>query len=74
MKPPLSDAQSVEPGRLMAGEYLGAKVDADAVHRLMVSETSALRPSVDLTEETDGLSPYSHLLAEGVRWARDASR
>lgn len=69
MKPPIPDSYWVVPGKLLAGEYPGAKLDADALQRLKSFSASGVTSFVDLTEESEGLSPYSSLL-DGAKWMR----
>lgn len=70
MRPPIPDSYWVEPGQLLAGEYPGAKVDAAATPRLAAFAEAGVTSFVDLTEETEGLSPYGSLLRDGTRSAR----
>ena len=70
MKPPIADSYWVEEGRLLGGEYPGARLEADAVPRLTAFGRSGITSFIDLTERGEGLSPYSHLLAAGMRWER----
>jgi protein-tyrosine phosphatase len=70
MRPPIPDAYWVVPGRLLAGEYPGAKLDEDALPRLAAFAAAGVMSFVDLTEEREGLTPYARLLAPGTRWLR----
>ena len=69
MRPPIADSYWVVPGKLLAGEYPGAKLDADADPRLAAFTAAGITSFVDLTEEIEGLTPYSRLL-EGARCER----
>ena len=73
MKGPIPDSYWVEPGRLLAGEYPGASVEADALPRLAAFAAAGVTSYVDLTEEGE-LTPYSSLLPDGVRYRRMAIR
>ena len=54
---------------LLAGEYPGAKVDADAEPRLAAFTAAGITSFVDLTEESEGLTAYSPFL-DGARCKR----
>jgi rhodanese/phosphatase family protein len=71
---PIPDSYWVEPGRLLAGEYPGAQLDADARLRLEKFAETGMTSFVDLTEVDEGLAPYEHLLPDGARYRRLAVR
>ncbi len=63
MAPPIPDSYWVVPGRLLAGEYPGARLEREArvkLRRLLVAGVTFF---LDLTEE-DELAPYAGLVAE----------
>ena len=74
MKRPIPDCYWVEHGRLLAGEYPGAKLDGDALQKLARFGAARITSFVDLTEEDEGLSPYETLLKPGLRYMRHAIR
>lgn len=51
------------PGCLLAGEYPGAKKDAEARRKLSLFLSAGFTFYLDLTEESE-LEPYAHLLQE----------
>jgi hypothetical protein len=53
----------VEPGRLLAGEYPGAKQEDEARQKLKTFISCGVTFFLDLTEESE-LVPYSHLLSD----------
>lgn len=61
--PPIPDAYWVVPGRLLAGEYPGAKADPAARHKLRLFLDAGVTFFLDLTE-ADELAPYATLLQE----------
>lgn len=61
--PPIPDSYWVIPGRLLAGEYPGAREDMDARRKLRRFLDAGITFFLDLTEEGE-LVPYAHLLAE----------
>jgi hypothetical protein len=67
---PIPDSYWVEPGRLLAGEYPGARTDEGALPRLEAFAGAGITSFVDLTEADEELSPYDGLLAPGVRYRR----
>lgn len=69
MRPPIPDSYWVVPGQLLAGEYPGAKLAADAEPRLAAFTAAGITSFVDLTEESEGLSLYSPLIG-GARCKR----
>jgi protein-tyrosine phosphatase len=54
----------VEPDRLLAGEYPGAPTRTKAITKLRLLADAGVDTIIDLTEDVDGLEPYSHLLDE----------
>ena len=53
----------VEPGRLLAGEYPGARTPKEASEKLrLLIETAMIDSIVDLTTPADGLAPYREAL------------
>jgi hypothetical protein len=61
----IQDTYWVEPDRLMAGEYPGAKDDEEARCKLRWLLSQGIDYWLDLTEAGEGgLKPYAHLLAE----------
>lgn len=65
--PPIPDAYWVEPGRLLAGEYPGAKTEAEARRKLRRFLDAGIAFFLDLTEEGE-LPPYAALLQEEASW------
>lgn len=72
--PPIPDSYWVECGRLLAGEYPGARLDADATPRLDLFAGAGVTSFVDLTEEREGLTAYAPLVAERIRLVRHPIR
>lgn len=72
--PPIPDCYWVEPGRLLAGEYPGARLEEQARARLRALAEAGVTAFVDLTEDDEGLSPYQGLLESGLRYARQSIR
>lgn len=70
MRPPIPDSYWVERGRLLAGEYPGAQLAADAQPRLRAFAAAGVTSFVDLTEELERLTAYAPLVAEGIRVER----
>ncbi len=62
-QPPIPDAYWVVPGRLLAGEYPGAKMDAEARRKLRLFLGAGVNFFLDLTEEAE-LAPYAPALRE----------
>lgn len=60
---PISDSYWVEPGRLLAGEYPGARSRQEARQKLAQFLGAGITFFVDLTVEGE-LKPYADLLAE----------
>ena len=69
MKPPIADSYWVVPGKVLSGEYPGAKLEADALPRLAAFKAAGITAFVDLTEESEGLTAYAPLL-DGARCLR----
>ena len=68
---PVPDSYWVEPGRLLAGAYPGARDEDDARVRLARFREAGVTVFVDLTEEGEyGMAPYGPLLADGIRTVR----
>lgn len=61
--PPIPDSYWVVPGRLLAGEYPGAKMDAEARRKLRQFLDAGVTCFLDLTEAGE-LAPYAALLQE----------
>lgn len=67
-RPPIPDSYWVQPGRLIAGEYPGAKAGAPAkVTRLVEAGVTLF---LDLTEDRDGLTAYRDHVAPRARHVR----
>jgi hypothetical protein len=65
MERPIPDSYWVDGGRLLAGEYPGAKQETAARHKLRRLLAAGASVFVDLTEEGEGhLLPYASLLYE----------
>jgi len=65
-KGPIPDSYWVEPGRLLAGEYPGAKDDEQARKKLGLILSAGVTLFLDLTEEGEyNLKPYAPFLADG---------
>ncbi|MGH9752178.1 MAG: protein-tyrosine phosphatase family protein [Blastocatellia bacterium] len=61
---PSNDSYWLVPGRLLAGEYPGAKTKNDARRKLRSFLDAGVDFFLDLTEEEEGLEPYAPLLQE----------
>ena len=61
---PIPDSYWLIAGQLLAGEYPGAYDEDDAKERLRRMLDAGIRSFVDLTETTDPLEPYEHLLRD----------
>ncbi len=61
---PIPDSYWAIPGRLLAGEYPGAPDDGNARRKLRRLLAEGISYFLDLTEETEPLKSYAHLLAE----------
>jgi hypothetical protein len=59
---PIENCYWVAPGKLLAGEYPGAKDEATARARISALIRSGITAFIDLTEEKDGLVPYAGFL------------
>src|SRR5262245_29063390 len=67
---PINDSYWLVPGRLLAGEYPGAKTKDEARRKLQSFLDAKVDFFLDLTEEEEGLEPYAQLLEEEAM-ARD---
>jgi hypothetical protein len=67
---PINDSYWLVPGRLLAGEYPGAKTKDEARRKLQSFLDADVDFFLDLTEEKEGLEPYAQLLEE-VAMSRD---
>jgi protein tyrosine phosphatase (PTP) superfamily phosphohydrolase (DUF442 family) len=67
---PIDDSYWLVPGRLLAGEYPGARTKDEARRKLRSFLDVGVDFFLDLTEEGEGLEPYAPLLQEEAR-ARD---
>jgi hypothetical protein len=67
---PINDSYWLVPGRLLAGEYPGAKTKDEARRKLRSFLDAGVNFFLDLTEEGEGLEPYAQLLEEEAM-ARD---
>jgi len=67
---PINDSYWLVPGRLLAGEYPGARTKDEARRKLRSFLDAGVNFFLDLTEEGEGLEPYSQLLDEEAM-ARD---
>jgi protein-tyrosine phosphatase len=70
MSVPVPDSYWVVEGHLLAGEYPGAKVEADALERLSAFQAAGVTSYVDLTEEDEGLTLYERLLPSATRYTQ----
>jgi len=61
---PITDSYWLVPGRLLAGEYPGARTDEEARRKLGAFLDAGIDFFLDLTEEDEGLAPYAPLLLE----------
>jgi protein-tyrosine phosphatase len=60
----------VEPDRLLAGEYPGARTPKEAAEKLrLLLEEASIDSIVDLTTPADGLAPYREALREAAEKA-----
>lgn len=62
-QPPIPDSYWVIPGRLLAGEHPGARVNTEARHKLRLFLDAGVTFFLDLTEAGE-LAPYAALLRE----------
>jgi len=67
---PINDSYWLVPGRLLAGEYPGARTNDEARLKLRSFLDAGVNFFLDLTEEGEGLEPYAPLLEEEAM-ARD---
>lgn len=63
-KTPIPDSYWLEPDFILAGEYPGAKVEAEARKKIRAFLDSGITYFIDLTEAHEPLEPYDHLLHE----------
>ena len=56
---PINDSYWLVPGRLLAGEYPGAKTKDEARRKLQSFLDAKVDFFLDLTEEKEGLEPYA---------------
>jgi hypothetical protein len=61
---PIPDSYWLIPGKLLAGEYPGAKTEDEARRKLRAFLEAGVTFFLDLTEEDEGLMPYAPLLLE----------
>jgi protein-tyrosine phosphatase len=61
---PINDSYWLVPGRLLAGEYPGARTKDEARRKLRSFLDAGVNFFLDLTEEGEGLEPYAQLLEE----------
>jgi protein-tyrosine phosphatase len=61
---PVPDSYWLIPGKLLAGEYPGARHEAEARRKLRAFLAAGITCFLDLTEETEELQPYAQLLSE----------
>jgi hypothetical protein len=61
---PIDDSYWLVPGRLLAGEYPGAKTKDEARRKLRSFLNAGVDFFLDLTEEDEGLEPYAPILQE----------
>lgn len=59
---PIENCYFVVPGRLLAGEYPRNKDEESSRRKINALILSGVKAFIDLTEENDGLLPYSHFL------------
>jgi hypothetical protein len=60
----------VEPDRLLAGEYPGARTPQEAAEKLrLLIEEARIDSIIDLTTPADGLAPYREALREAAEKA-----
>jgi len=64
---PHANCYWVQPGRLLAGEYPGALLVADARQKLRRLLAAGVTLFLDLTHPNDGLEPYVELLSEETK-------
>ena len=61
---PIDDSYWLVPGKLLAGEYPGARTKDEARRKLRSFLDAGVTFFLDLTEEDEGLEPYAPLLQE----------
>ncbi|MGE0128530.1 MAG: hypothetical protein AB7U82_10655 [Blastocatellales bacterium] len=61
---PIPDSYWLVPGKLLAGEYPGAKTEDEARRKLRAFLDAGVTFFLDLTEEDEGLEPYAPLLLQ----------
>ena len=61
---PIDDSYWLVPGRLLAGEYPGARTKDEARQKLRSFLDAGVTFFLDLTEEGEGLEPYESILLE----------
>ncbi len=78
MTKPIHHCYWVDQHRLLAGEYPRNRDEASSPAKLDALIQAGVRAFIDLTEATEGLKPYSHLLqpyeATGVSYQRFSLR
>ena len=63
----------VEPGRLLAGEYPGARTPEKATEKVRLLVEAGVDSIVDLTTQQDGLAPYEDYCGSRPRRPDDRS-
>tara|TARA_A100001037_G_scaffold298246_1_gene321624 strand:+ start:1244 stop:1756 length:513 start_codon:yes stop_codon:yes gene_type:complete len=66
---PIADSYWVIPNKLLAGEYAGQPTEVGAIGRLKRFLDFGITAFIDLTETTERLHPYDHLLSELQNYA-----
>src|SRR5262245_25483833 len=64
---PITDSYWVVPGRLLAGEYPGARTEEETRIKLRSFLEAGVNYFLDLTDETEGPAPYEALLLEEAK-------
>src|SRR5215813_10982110 len=64
---PIIDSYWVVPGRLLAGEYPGAKTEEETRAKLRSFLEAGVDYFLDLTDEGEGRQPYEQLLLEEAK-------
>jgi protein-tyrosine phosphatase len=64
---PIDDSYWLVPGRLLAGEYPGARIKDEARRKLRSFLDAGVDFFLDLTEEDEGLEPYAVILQEEAK-------
>jgi len=64
---PITDSYCLASGKLLAGEYPGAKTKDEARRKLRAFLDAGVTFFLDLTEEDEGLEPYAPLLLEEAK-------